>query len=158
MPHADNCSPGRAEPYPPSEISPHIHSAGSVAVLVNVETTPVQLHATLFPSGNPAGRGISSYLLKPASAGVPAWNTRIEPGPAGRPSQQTGNTMKAPMRYAAPWLAAAAIGGAIALAPIASADGSPTILINGADPFAHSQSPVGLSPTVAWRRNPSSML
>ena len=48
--------------YPPSEISPHIHSAGSVAVLVNVETTPVQLHATLFPSGDPAGRGISSYL------------------------------------------------------------------------------------------------
>jgi hypothetical protein len=58
MPYADNCSPGRAEPYPPSEISPHIHSAGSVAVLVNVETTPVQLHATLFPSGDPAGRGI----------------------------------------------------------------------------------------------------
>src|SRR6478609_1920451 len=44
--------------YPPSEISPDIHSAGSVAVLVNVETTPVQLHATLFPSGDPAGRGI----------------------------------------------------------------------------------------------------
>src|SRR6476619_601096 len=66
MPYGDNCSPRRAEPYPPSEISPHIHSAGSVAVLVNVETTPVQLHATLFPSGNPAGRGISSYLLKPA--------------------------------------------------------------------------------------------
>src|SRR6478752_816068 len=62
MPYADNCSPGRAEPYPPSEISPHIHSAGSVAVLVNVETTPVQLHAILFPSGDPARRGISSYL------------------------------------------------------------------------------------------------
>jgi hypothetical protein len=46
----------------PSEISPHIHSAGSVAVLVNAETTPVQLHATLFPSGDPAGQGISSYL------------------------------------------------------------------------------------------------
>jgi hypothetical protein len=27
----------------------------SVAVLVNVETTPVQLHATLFPSGDPPG-------------------------------------------------------------------------------------------------------
>jgi hypothetical protein len=27
-----------------------------------VETTPVQLHATLFPSGDPAGQGISSYL------------------------------------------------------------------------------------------------
>src|SRR6476659_8525924 len=51
--------------YPPSEISSHIHSAGSVAVLVNVETTPVQLHATLFPSGDPAGRGISSYLPRP---------------------------------------------------------------------------------------------
>ena len=33
-----------------------------MAVLVNMETTPVQLHATLFPSGDPAGRGISSYL------------------------------------------------------------------------------------------------
>ena len=65
MRYADNCSPRRAEPYPPSEISPHIHSAGSVAVLVNLETTPVQLHATLFPSGDPAGRGISSYLPRP---------------------------------------------------------------------------------------------
>ena len=62
MPYRDNCSPRRAEPYPPSGISPHIHSAGSVAVLVNLETTPVQLHATLFPSGDPAGRGMSSYL------------------------------------------------------------------------------------------------
>jgi hypothetical protein len=34
----------------------------SVAVLVNVETTPVQLHATLFPSGDTAGRGTSSYF------------------------------------------------------------------------------------------------
>src|SRR6478735_11206737 len=65
MPYGDNCSPRRAEPYPPSEISPHIHSAGSVAVLVNVETTPVQLHATLSPSGDPAGRGISSYFGPP---------------------------------------------------------------------------------------------
>ena len=27
-----------------------------------METTPVQLHAILFPSGDPARRGISSYL------------------------------------------------------------------------------------------------
>jgi hypothetical protein len=82
MPYGDNCSPRRAELRLPGvdvvvlerresqgmagsrgDISPHIHSAGSVAVLVNVETTPVQLHAILFPSGDPAGRGISSYLL-----------------------------------------------------------------------------------------------
>src|SRR6478609_8115661 len=82
MPYADNCSPQRAELRLPGvdvvvlerresqgmagsrgDISPHIHSAGSVAVLVNVEITPVQLHAILFPSGDPAGRGISSYLL-----------------------------------------------------------------------------------------------
>ena len=71
MPYGDNCSPRRAEPIPSaiargrsgSRRGNPIHSAGSVAVLVNVETTPVQLHATLFPSGDPAGRGISSYLL-----------------------------------------------------------------------------------------------
>ena len=80
MPYGDNCSPRRAElrrewtssflerresqgmAGSRGDISPHIHSAGSVAVPVNVETTPVQLHATLFPSGDPAGRGISSYL------------------------------------------------------------------------------------------------
>ena len=81
MPYADNCSPRRAELRLPrvdvivlerresqgmagsrGDISPHIHSAGSVAVLVNVETTPVQLHAILFPSGDPPRRGISSYL------------------------------------------------------------------------------------------------
>src|SRR6476620_5733702 len=77
MRYGDNCSPRRAElrragvdvvvlerresqgmAGSRGDISPHIHSAGSVAVLVNVETTPVQLHATLFPSGDPAGRGI----------------------------------------------------------------------------------------------------
>ena len=77
MPYGDNCSHRRTELRLPGvdvvvlerresqgmagsrgDISPHIHSAGSVAGLVNVETTPVQLHATLFPSGDPAGRGI----------------------------------------------------------------------------------------------------
>ena len=91
MPYADNCSPRRAELRLPGvdvvvlerresqgmagsrgDISPHIHSAGSVAVLVNVETTPVQLHAILFPSGDPAGRGISSYLVR-----VLIWATRV---------------------------------------------------------------------------------
>jgi hypothetical protein len=43
--------------------------------------------------------------------------------------------MKAPMRYAAPWLAAAAIGGAIALAPIASADTNPLVPY-GTDPHS----------------------
>jgi hypothetical protein len=43
------------------------------------------------------------------------------------------NTMKATIKYLAPWLAAAAIGGAIVLAPIASADTSP-LVPPGSDP------------------------
>jgi hypothetical protein len=39
-----------------------------IAVLVNVETTPVQLHAKLFPSVDAAGRGISSYLTRAADS------------------------------------------------------------------------------------------
>jgi hypothetical protein len=35
--------------------------------------------------------------------------------------------MKTSIKYVAPWLAAAAIGGAIALAPIASADTDPAV-------------------------------
>jgi len=35
--------------------------------------------------------------------------------------------MKTTIKYVAPWLAAAAIGGAIALAPIASADTNPAV-------------------------------
>jgi hypothetical protein len=35
--------------------------------------------------------------------------------------------MKATIKHLAPWLAAAAIGGAIALAPIASADTNPAV-------------------------------
>ncbi|MCW2623754.1 hypothetical protein [Mycobacterium sp.] len=35
--------------------------------------------------------------------------------------------MKTTIKYAAPWLAAAAIGAAIALAPIASADTNPAV-------------------------------
>jgi hypothetical protein len=42
----------------------------------------------------------------------------------GRPSEQE-DIMKA-IKYVAPWLAAAAIGGAVALAPIASAATAPT--------------------------------
>jgi hypothetical protein len=37
------------------------------------------------------------------------------------------NIMKTTIKYIAPWLAAAAIGGAIALAPIASADTDPVV-------------------------------
>jgi hypothetical protein len=37
------------------------------------------------------------------------------------------NTMKALIKYAAPWLAFAAIGGAIAFAPTASADTDPLV-------------------------------
>ena len=35
--------------------------------------------------------------------------------------------MKTTLKYVAPWLAAAAIGGAIALAPIANADANPLV-------------------------------
>jgi hypothetical protein len=36
-----------------------------VAVLVNLETTPVQLHAKPFASGDPTERGNSSYFVGP---------------------------------------------------------------------------------------------
>ena len=41
--------------------------------------------------------------------------------------------MKTTIKYVAPWLAAAAISGAIALAPIAGADTNP-LVPNGSDP------------------------
>src|SRR5258708_1639917 len=41
--------------YPPSEISPRIHPAGSAAVLVNLDTTPVQLHTTPFQNRDATG-------------------------------------------------------------------------------------------------------
>jgi hypothetical protein len=43
--------------------------------------------------------------------------------------------MKATIKYVAPWLAAAAIGAAIALAPIASADTDPSTPY-GTDPMS----------------------
>ena len=45
--------------------------------------------------------------------------------------------MKATIKYVAPWLAAAAIGGAIALAPIASANTDPLVPY-GTDPHGPS--------------------
>src|SRR6478672_9260457 len=48
--------------YPPSEISPRIHPAGSAAVLVNLDTTPVQLHTTPFQNRDATGARNSSYL------------------------------------------------------------------------------------------------
>jgi hypothetical protein len=42
--------------------SAHIHPGGSAGVLLNLETTPDQLRTTLFQTGDPTGRGISSYL------------------------------------------------------------------------------------------------
>ena len=103
MPYVDNCSHRRTELRLPGvdvvvlerresqamagsrgDISPHIHSAGSVAVLVNVETTPVQLHATLFPSGDPAGRGISSYLVSAQILGPEEVRAGLRRGGRGR--------------------------------------------------------------------------
>jgi hypothetical protein len=43
--------------------------------------------------------------------------------------------MKTTIKYIAPWLAAAAIGGAIALAPIASANTNPAVPF-GTDPHS----------------------
>jgi hypothetical protein len=43
--------------------------------------------------------------------------------------------MKKAIKYLAPWLAVAAIGGAVALAPIASADTDPTTSY-GTDPMS----------------------
>ncbi|MDH6246640.1 hypothetical protein [Mycobacterium sp. OTB74] len=43
--------------------------------------------------------------------------------------------MKHPMKYAAPLMAAAAIGGAVLLAPIASADTDPTVSF-GTNPYS----------------------
>ena len=56
--------------------------------------------------------------------------------------------MKTPIKYVAPWLAAAAIGGAIALAPIASAAAHPSPVASaGADPLV----PYGTNPYVPYR-------
>jgi hypothetical protein len=46
--------------------------------------------------------------------------------PKGQSSKRE-TIMKTTIKYVAPWLAAAAIGGAIALAPIASADSDPLV-------------------------------
>jgi hypothetical protein len=43
--------------------------------------------------------------------------------------------MKTTTKYVAPWLAAAAVGGAIALAPLASADTNPVVPF-GTDPHS----------------------
>jgi hypothetical protein len=63
--------------------------------------------------------------------------------------------MKTPIKYVAPWLAAAAIGGAIALAPIASAAAHPSPVATapssagsaGTDPLV----PYGTDPYVPYR-------
>ena len=63
--------------------------------------------------------------------------------------------MKTPIKYVAPWLAAAAIGGAIALAPIASAAAHPSPVATapssagspGTDPLV----PYGTNPYVPYR-------
>jgi len=54
--------------------SPHIHPATPVAVLLNLATTPVQLRTKLFQTGDPTGRGISSYLDGPQAAAE--WTSR----------------------------------------------------------------------------------
>jgi hypothetical protein len=57
-----------------------------------------------------------------------------------RPGNWEESTMKTTIKYIAPWLAAAAIGGAIGLAPIASAAPAST-------PSSHGK--VATSPTVS---------
>ena len=45
--------------------SAHIYPAGSVAVLLNLDTTPVQLRTTPFQTADPTGARNSSYLVVP---------------------------------------------------------------------------------------------
>lgn len=54
--------------------------------------------------------------------------------------------MKMPIKFIAPWLAAAAIGGAVAFAPIASAADSHT-QVSGTDPLV----PLGTDPAIPYR-------
>jgi hypothetical protein len=49
----------------------------------------------------------------------------ICPSVQNRRSSNQEDIMKAPIKYAAPWLAAAAVSGAIALAPVAGAATAP---------------------------------
>ena len=51
-----------------------------------------------------------------------------------QPNQTGGTTIKTTIKYIAPWLGAAAIGAAIALAPLASANTDP-LVPNGSDPY-----------------------
>jgi hypothetical protein len=61
--------------------------------------------------------------------------------------------MKTTIKYAAPWLAAAAIGAAIALAPIASAATHPAPIASTATPPAPG---TGTDPSVPYGTNPMS--
>ncbi|MHC9296700.1 hypothetical protein ACRCUN_29905 [Mycobacterium sp. LTG2003] len=56
--------------------------------------------------------------------------------------------MKMPIKFIAPWLAAAAIGGAVAFAPIASAaDTNTHSQVSDTDPLV----PVGTDPVIPYR-------
>jgi hypothetical protein len=63
------------------------------------------------------------------------WSETIKPTQEGRSSRQENIIMKTTAKFIAPWLAAAAIGGAIVLAPIASADTNPLVPF-GTDPHS----------------------
>jgi hypothetical protein len=62
--------------------------------------------------------------------------------------------MKTTIKYLAPWLAAAAIGGAIALAPIAGAAATPARVTTTVTPHAPDTDPLvpyGTDPHVPYR-------
>ena len=61
--------------------------------------------------------------------------------------------MKTTIKYAPPWLAAAAIGAAVALAPIASAATHPALIASTATPPAPG---TGTDPSVPYGTNPMS--
>ena len=75
MTHADAHSTGGMCDVVPSA---HIHPAGSVAVLINLDTTPVQLRTTLIQTADPTGARNSSYLVVPA-CGYPIGPTPVIP-------------------------------------------------------------------------------
>jgi hypothetical protein len=70
-------------------------------------------------------------------------------------TQQAENNMKTKIKYFVPWLAAAAIGGAIALAPIASAATHPAHVPSAAS-SPSSVGRAGTDPSTPYGTNPMS--
>jgi hypothetical protein len=74
-------------------------------------------------SGCPASGGVKWVSVVVISLGASATIGSVQNGR----DAQIGDAMKRVTKYAAPWMAVAALGGAIVLAPIASADTDPLV-------------------------------